>query len=264
MGTVSKADKRQIIAEIVSAVDPRTLTTRVLPVVSATVSTFGDKTAEELGTAFDISSPEVTDFLRTYGVDRITGKVNATTKRQLRNALANGVKEGKGYREIRKDIRRVFSNADARRARMIAETEIARASNFGTFESLKQAGIAKKEWLTTLDGHARYTHAKMAGQKRKVREKFDSPSGARTYYPGGFGVAAEDINCRCGIVPALDERSAEGVITKRHRVAFKVLERQRAPFDRSYRRNIRAGFGVQREAVLDVFDRRWPRDEAAA
>jgi SPP1 gp7 family putative phage head morphogenesis protein len=265
LGTVvAKADKRQIIAEIVAVVNPRDLTARVLPTIAATVSTFGDKIAEEFGTSFDVADPQVSTFLRTYGADRITGKVNKTTRRQLKKVLADGVAEGKGGRAIRKDIQRVFTNADARRARMIAETEVGRASNFGTLESMKQAGVPEKEWLTTLDGHERYTHGKLAGQIRKTKAKFDSPSGARAHYPGGFGVAAEDINCRCGVVPAIASRAAEGVVTRRHRVAFKVLERQRAPFDRAYRRQIKAGFKAQKGAVLDAFDRLWPPDEPAS
>lgn len=258
---IVKADKRQIIAEIVSVVDPRELTSRVLPTIASTISTFGDRIAEQFGTSFDVADPEVSRFLRTYGVDRITGKVNKTTKRELRKVLADGVSDGKTRRQVRKDIERAFARAQGYRARMIADTEIARASNFATFESMKQAGIPNKEWLTTEDGHARYTHQKLAGQVRRTTAKFDSVSRARAYYPGGFGVAAEDINCRCGVVPAITDRTVEGVVTRRHRVAFKVLERQRAPFDRAYRRHIKAGFNAQKQTVLDAFDRLWPRDE---
>ena len=54
-----------------------------------------------------------------------------------------------------------------------------------------------KQWDSTVDGRTRSTHIHLDGQLRELEQPFKSPSGATAMYPRGFGVAAEDINCRC-------------------------------------------------------------------
>ena len=54
-----------------------------------------------------------------------------------------------------------------------------------------------KQWDSTVDGRTRSTHVHLDGQLRELEQPFKSPSGATAMYPRGFGVAAEDINCRC-------------------------------------------------------------------
>ena len=53
----------------------------------------------------------------------------------------------------------------------------------------------KKGWKTGKPG--KYDHKSMEGISCLVDEEFTLPSGAATQYPGGSGVAGEDINCRC-------------------------------------------------------------------
>lgn len=53
----------------------------------------------------------------------------------------------------------------------------------------------KKGWKTGKQG--KYDHKAMEGVSCLVDEEFTLPSGATTQYPGGSGVAGEDINCRC-------------------------------------------------------------------
>lgn len=54
-----------------------------------------------------------------------------------------------------------------------------------------------KQWDSTVDGRTRSTHVGLDGQTRELEQPFKSTSGATAMYPRGFGVAAEDINCRC-------------------------------------------------------------------
>lgn len=53
----------------------------------------------------------------------------------------------------------------------------------------------KKGWKTGKQG--KYDHKAMEGVSCLVDEEFTLPSGATTQYPGGSGIAGEDINCRC-------------------------------------------------------------------
>jgi hypothetical protein len=54
-----------------------------------------------------------------------------------------------------------------------------------------------KQWDSTVDARTRSTHVGLDGQLREIEQPFKSPTGATAMYPGGFGVAGEDINCRC-------------------------------------------------------------------
>lgn len=194
---------------IVSRVDVTPLIKNGKPVVERMINVFGSKTIQDINAniAFDIHDRRVRDYLRNFGVSRMT-KVNDTTRRELREALANGVEQGHSAAKMRKEIERVFAEAKGARARIIARTEVGRASNFGSYMAMDQAGVKKKEWLATADGSVRPTHAAMNGQIVAMDDFFTSGSGAKTRYPGDFGVAAEDVNCRCGILPniAPDEK----------------------------------------------------------
>ncbi len=64
----------------------------------------------------------------------------------------------------------------------------------------------KKGWKTGKPG--KYDHKSMEGVSCLVDEEFTLPSGAATQYPGGSGVAGEDINCRCYLSYKLKKVSA--------------------------------------------------------
>jgi hypothetical protein len=53
-----------------------------------------------------------------------------------------------------------------------------------------------KQWDSALDARTRPTHAAIDGQIREIDEPFES-EGHMAMHPGGFGIASEDINCRC-------------------------------------------------------------------
>lgn len=53
-----------------------------------------------------------------------------------------------------------------------------------------------KQWDATLDGDTRSTHRRLDGQIRETNEPFEM-DGKEAMYPGDFGLAEEDCNCRC-------------------------------------------------------------------
>ncbi len=61
-----------------------------------------------------------------------------------------------------------------------------------------------KVWDATLDGKTRASHARLHGQWREDGEEFttydDKGNEISTQYPGGFGIAEQDINCRCTLL----------------------------------------------------------------
>lgn len=52
-----------------------------------------------------------------------------------------------------------------------------------------------KQWDSTLDGRTRAHPIELNGQVRELDKPFEA-AGYTAQYPGGFGVAGEDINCR--------------------------------------------------------------------
>lgn len=80
--------------------------------------------------------------------------------------------------------------------RVIA-TDAHRIYNEAMFEGAKSAGATSKTWNTMADPKVRDTHAYLEGVTVPIDAEFYSFNGDSTYYPGQWGIAEEDINCRC-------------------------------------------------------------------
>ena len=87
------------------------------------------------------------------------------------------------------------------RAVRIGTTEATRALNEGAQAAADAAkaegGRVTVVWTTAGDEDVRTAHAGMDGQRRAPGVAFTSAAGNQAAYPGGFGIAAEDVNCRC-------------------------------------------------------------------
>lgn len=119
---------------------------------------------------------------------------------QVNRALINGIENGLGYREVANQLESAV-DGNYKRALRIARTESLRANSEARQESnieAMEAGVQfQKKWLSTLDGDTRDTHQSLDGQTVSPDEEFISDSGAKALEPRMFGVAEEDIQCRC-------------------------------------------------------------------
>ena len=111
-----------------------------------------------------------------------------------------------GYSRPQKSPSKVFG---IKRARTIARTESTKAINLASIQAYNtamQVGISiRKEWLSARDDIVRETHQELDGQIVGVNEMFTVPStGDQSISPSAFGVPAEDINCRCTILPIVE------------------------------------------------------------
>lgn len=117
----------------------------------------------------------------------------------VRTELAKGIAMGSSYAEIARGIDRKM-NTGMKVAMRIARTEGARINQESRFDAAKKAKEAGadlvKQWDSTLDGRTRPTHRKLDGQIRELDEPFEV-DGKTAQHPCGFGIASEDINCRC-------------------------------------------------------------------
>lgn len=81
----------------------------------------------------------------------------------------------------------------------IAETEAHRIGNEAANEAAKAAGATKKTWLTMMDERVRDTHFYLESISVGIEDDFYTYDNDHAPYPGAFGKAENNVNCRCEI-----------------------------------------------------------------
>jgi len=132
-------------------------------------------------------------------LEKLVVHATRTQTDAIRKIVEEGLESGWSVGQINAAIRTSTAFGPVRTLR-IARTESTRAVNLGTLNGYRQAVAAgvklRKVWQAQPD--ARDTHLELDGQQRSVDEQFVIPSsGDRADSPGTFGIASEDINCRC-------------------------------------------------------------------
>jgi len=169
---------------------------------------------EVLGGTIDFSlyDPKFNAWVDQAGLMKAK-EINDTTRTALREKLAaevsEGVQSGESMSKIAARIREatdgVYDNMSKNRAMVIARTETMSSVNTGEFEVYKGEGVTKKEWLATQDDRTRDEHAAADGQIVGIDEPF-TVGGEALQYPGDpTGSAGEVIQCRCTVLPVLEE-----------------------------------------------------------
>ncbi len=82
----------------------------------------------------------------------------------------------------------------------IAETETHRIANRSALDTAKVVGAKKKTWATMLDDRVRTDHDYLEGTTVGINEDFYTWQGYHAPAPGMFGIAEEDVNCRCELI----------------------------------------------------------------
>lgn len=140
-------------------------------------------------------------------------KVNILLEQQWNRTLINrqigvGIISGEGIMAIADRLRR-SATMSRNQALTHARTAMTGAQNAGRIEGYHRAekmGIKlEKEWMATLDGHTRRSHALLDGQHVPVDEPFQSILG-EIMYPGDPSAHPSNVyNCRCTLVSHLIE-----------------------------------------------------------
>lgn len=153
----------------------------------------------EFGVSWDLLNPRFLDWVDTYGADQVKG-INGTTKQALRRELYEGLQNGESVPQLRERVSAVFAEAKGVRSEAIARTESHNSVSAGTFETYRAADVGRKEWLTTIDGRERPSHAALDGEQQPINQPFSNG----LMYPGAPGPASEVINCRCALLPVVE------------------------------------------------------------
>lgn len=227
---IVKTPDGQDVSDAIEEVDDLFFEAALVAAIRGAAAEFGEVVFNELGVgiSFDVFNPVVGEAIQSMAASS-SKLIAGSTREKLRATLRQGLEAGESTGDLVKRIREVLGpETSAARARTISRTEIVRASNFGTTEAHRQAGITEREWLATEDENVRSSHAELDGQTRGIDAPFDSPSGAQAMYPGDFGVAAEDINCRCGVIAKLPN----ALTGEQRSKAWKFYDRRRSSHER--------------------------------
>lgn len=138
--------------------------------------------------------------------DRLYGRDLPKLKSNIKQNITLGLIQGLGYAEIARNISN--STQESMKSTMrIVRTESGRITSMATQqgqEESKDMGIKiEKRWDSTHDDRTREDHQELDGQTVDV----DKPFKIGVYeamQPRLFGVAKEDINCRCTTVSVIE------------------------------------------------------------
>ena len=133
-------------------------------------------------------------------------------KQQIDSVVMQGIKNGDDIPTMAKNLSKV-TEMNYKTAVRYARTKTTEVENAGVLESLKNAadmGIdVKKQWMATIDGRTRHTHAVIDKEVKQLDEPFSN--GCR--YPGDMSAPPKEVwNCRCtmvGQIAGIDTSGAE-------------------------------------------------------
>lgn len=131
--------------------------------------------------------------------ERLYDKYLMDMKYRVKGAVTQGLINSSGYVAIAKTISDIgFTNFE--HAMTIAITEAGRMKSLarqkGQKEALDKGVKLEKKWVSVLDKKTRHSHQKLDGQIVPIDGEFES-NGHKAPQPRLFGVASEDIRCRC-------------------------------------------------------------------
>ena len=123
-------------------------------------------------------------------------------KKQTAKHISRGIATSSSYAHIARNIDGA-SNIGFNKAMRIARTEGHRIQVLGANDA-QHAAKAKgcevvKQWDATLDGRTRPMHRLLDGKLAEIDEPFVVDD-MEVMYPGGFGIASQDVNCRCALL----------------------------------------------------------------
>lgn len=123
-------------------------------------------------------------------------------KRRIANDISRGIASSASYHDMAAWIRH-DTKVSVGKSMRIVRTEGNRVYNAATLDcgkGAKERGCdLVKVWDSTLDMKTRPTHRECDGQVKELNEDFKNANG-EAKAPGQFGIASEDINCRCAVL----------------------------------------------------------------
>lgn len=179
---------------------------------------------------------DVIDYLKLHLLGFVQD-ITETMRQDIIRALEKGIEEGMSIDQIVKQLQ--ADGLIRSRARVIARTEINRATNVGhavAAESLPYE--VDKKWSAASDHRTRHSHRQINNHRVGETDTFkvaiykgDKPTGTfdQMLYPGdATASAANTINCRCRVV-MIPKRDAAGRLILRNPNQARVIPMRQVP-----------------------------------
>jgi HK97 family phage portal protein len=142
-------------------------------------------------------------------ISEIEGTTNKKIRSVVKRLVESAIVDGETNVDLADDLLKEFDGLSDSRARLIARTEVASATNNANLEAAKSLEIPglEKEWVPVIDDRTRdgdrggADHVAMEGVIVPIDEKFTVPPDADMEGPGDPAGGADQIcNCRCVLV----------------------------------------------------------------
>ena len=189
---------------MLNSLDPR-YRTIFISVMNDTMGTLAP------GVSVDPYSMAADKYISGRVADNVV-KITRTMRDDIKAAVTEGITEGEEWLGVARRIEDKWSTLISKsRIDTIARTESHNTTSFATLEAYNQSGVVKgKEWIhqPQLSKEPRGNHAALDGQIVQSEEPFVSAFGS-AQYPGGFGIAEEDINCNCVIAAVVQDEAGD-------------------------------------------------------
>jgi SPP1 gp7 family putative phage head morphogenesis protein len=129
---------------------------------------------------------------------------------KIQQEITEGLMAGESYSKMAKRLRDRLG-MDARKSQLVARTEAGRAQSLAkedAYQQAKKRANVQKVWDAALDSRTRKTHQKLDGQKADEQGYFHLGN-AKSVGPRLWGIAKEDIQCRCAVRIEVNGRQPE-------------------------------------------------------
>lgn len=125
---------------------------------------------------------------------------NNQQKEKIATLLYEGFAAGKDSQQLALELQEIL-NSSYYKARTTMRTERGKVYGDGQMMAADYAesqGLdPNKTWYSNRDASVRHSHASLDGQTKPKDEPFIASSGNSAMAPCQFGIASEDVNCRC-------------------------------------------------------------------
>jgi hypothetical protein len=150
---------------------------------------------------------ELKKYQPQYGtLTDILLKNKAKDLQAIKQAVNNSLITGQSYARATEALNKVIETSKSDIMRII-RTESNRNMNAGnmamTNNTRSQGLDIRRMWVSTLDSRTRADHASFDGVIEN-EEGYFIARGLQTTAPGYFGIASEDVNCRCTTIDLVD------------------------------------------------------------
>lgn len=164
----------------------------ITPFIEEYLKQGGDAAANEVDISFDMNDKKVQEFIPKRA-QYFAETINDSTREELLSSIQQGIDAGESLNELSTRIANIYGKAKDYRTDMIARTETAAASNFGSIEAYKQAGVESHQWIVVdpQDDDC----LENDGEIVKIGDSF----------PNGDTEPPVHPNCQCTTIPIFDD-----------------------------------------------------------